>query len=186
MNMRQQQTANFYSPTFTVIRGFLGQTTEIDTLTNTAWSFAHTALWNHCIFSETEVANAKLSIKSLLVSAKNPTRCYNIFCQRVLLARQYVLASPTRFIPLPSVWLDNQNALGFAGTKAWYLNIKKQRASLPNYKIELKALGVAVLEMSEAPTVKNFQYWKNYFIEKNATGLLNLFLNTVANQQFSI
>ena len=186
MNMKQEQTANFYKPTFTVIRGFLGQATEIDKLTNIAWSFANTALWNSCIFSEKEIAAAKLNIAALLLAAKNPTRSYNIFCQRVLLARQYVLASPTRFIPLPSVWLDNQNQLGFAGTKAWYLNIKKQRASLPNYKIELKALGIAVLEMSEDPTPKNFQYWKNYFVEKNAIGLLNLFLQTVANNQYSI
>ena len=186
MNMKQEQTANFYRPTFTVIKGFLEQATEIDKLTNIAWSFAHTALWNSCIFSEKEIAVAKLNIKALLLAAKNPTRCYNIFCQRVLLARQYVLASPTRFIPLPSVWLDNQNPLGFAGTKAWYLNIKKQRASLPNYKIELKALAVAVLEMSEDPTTKNFQYWKNYFVEKNAIGLLNLFQHTVANHQYGI
>lgn len=184
--MRQAQTANFYRPTFTVIKGLLGQATEIDKLTDIAWSFAHTALWNSSIFSEKEIAAAKSNIKELLLAAKRPIRCYNIFCQRVLLARQYVLASPTRFIPLPSVWLDNQNPLGFAGTKAWYLNIKKQRASLPNYKIELKALGVAVLEMSEDPTPENYQNWKNYFVEKKAIGLLDLFQHTITNHQFDI
>ena len=122
----------------------------------------------------------------MLEASTNPTRCYNVFCQRVILARQYVLTSPVRYIPLPSVWLDKENALGFVGTKAWYLKIRDVRASLPNYKIELKAIGVALIELNENPTVRNFEYWKNYFIDKKATALLNLFLQSVANQQFSV
>jgi hypothetical protein len=39
-----------------------------------------------------------------------------------------------------------------------------------------------VLEFSQEPTVQNYQYWRTYFMDKEATGLLNLF-QVVAIQQ---
>ncbi|HEY6914609.1 MAG TPA: hypothetical protein VI413_08035, partial [Paludibacter sp.] len=89
-----------------------------------------------------------------------------------------------RFAPLPSLWFNPENEKGFAGTKQWYRKVYEARQSLPNYKIELKALAEAVLEVSTEPTQNNFHYWKNYFIERKTPGLLSLFLITVANQQF--
>lgn len=114
--------------------------------------------------------------------AKNPERAFLVFCQRVLLARQYVNKSPDRFVPLPSLWLDRNYEHGFAGTKNWYAEIKAIRDSLPSFKAELKALAEAALEFSEEPSTKNYQYWRQYFIEKQAPGLLNLF-QVIAVQQ---
>ena len=58
--------SSFYKPTFTVIRGSLGQAAGIDSLVSTAWNFAKTALWNECNFSKTEIETSKLSIKAML------------------------------------------------------------------------------------------------------------------------
>jgi hypothetical protein len=127
---------------------------------------------------------AKEMIKQMLVSSKTPVKTYKAFCQRVLLARQYVNSNPNRYIPLPTIWLDTENPTGYAGTQIWFDNIQDIRASLPNYKTELKAFAEAILEMSEEPTTENFQYWRNYFIDNKATGLLTLFLCTIANEQF--
>ena len=186
MKQHHLKVASLYKPHFRVIKGAKEQVLNVDQLTNTAWNFAHTALWNNCIFSKTEIERSKNCIKEMFIASRNPTRAYNTFCQRVLLARQYVNSQPNRYIPLPTVWLDKENPTGFAGTKLWYMNIRELRSSLPNYKIELKAFGEAILEMNEEATHENFQYWRNYFIEKQMPGLLTLFLNTVANQQFGI
>ena len=178
--------AHPYQPTLKVIKGLKEQASELTLLVDTAWNFTYTALWNNTVFSKKEIAAAKQNIKEMFTASKSITKAYKSYCQRVLLARQYVSSNPNRYIPLPTVWLDPSNATGFAGTKEWYKNILEIRSSLPNFKAELKAFAEAVLEMKEEPTKENFNYWRNYFIDNKTTGLLSLFLNTVANQQFGL
>jgi hypothetical protein len=157
---------------------------ELEQLVNTAWNFACTALWNDFAFSNKEAESAKRQIRLFFEPSGNLKKAYTVFCQRVLLAHQYLSNASNRFIPLPSVWLNPENEKGFAGTQQWYQKVYDARQSLPNYKIELKALAEAVFEVSIEPTQNNFHYWKNYFIERKTPGLLSLFLNTIANQQF--
>ncbi len=186
--MKQHQTsvANPYKPIFRIIRGLKNEEHDLDKLVNTAWNFAYTALWNTVVLSKSEISTAKAIIREYLLSSKTPLKAYKSFCQRVLLARQYVSSQPGRYIPIPSIWLDKKNETGFAGTKEWYRNILAVRRSLPNYKTELKAFSEAILEMTEDPSAQNFIYWRNYFIEKRVPGLLTLFLSTVANEQFGV
>jgi hypothetical protein len=158
----------------------------LENLIHTAWQLACTALWNNEVFSEKEKEEAKSAIKNYLLSATDAYQAYLVFCQRVLLTRQYINNSSNRYMPLPSHWLDKNNETGFAGTGKWYDKIKEVRASLPIYKIELKALAESILEMKEEPTASNFNYWRNYFIEKQAPGLLFLFLATLTNSYYGI
>jgi hypothetical protein len=159
---------------------------ELDSLVNTAWNFCATALWSNLIFSNKEIGEAKKQMRFYFSRSGNPKTAYTIFYQRVLLARQYLNNANGRFIPLPSIWLNPENDKGFAGTNQWFQKLNDARQSLPHYKIELKALAEAIWELNQEPTQSNFCYWKNYFIERRAPGLLSLFLNTVANQQFQI
>ena len=162
-------------PNLRVVKGLKETQAELAPLVNTAWNFAYSSLWNCTKFSQKEIDAAKEKITEYLRLSRDPQKAFSIFCQRVLLARYYVAKEPGRYIPLPSVWLARSNSTGFAGTKAWYAEIKSIRESLPNYKSELKAMAEAVLEFSQEPTVQNYQYWRNYFIEKNTPGLLTLF-----------
>src|SRR5687768_18531795 len=99
-------------------------------LVNTAWTFASTALWNTTVFSEAEIQRAKTLIADYLNNDATDN-AFLVFCQRVLLARHYITSQPGRYIPLPSVWLDHNNKLGFAGTGAWYDRITAIRESVP-------------------------------------------------------
>lgn len=155
---------------------------KISRLVSTAWNFAYSALWNCTRFSSKEIATAKEKITEYLSLSRNPEKAFLSFCQRVLLARQYVNKNAGRFIPLPSLWLDRNYEFGFTGTKAWYDEIKTIRESLPDYKAELRAMAEAVLEFSEEPTTQNYQYWRQYFIDKQTPGLLTLF-QVIAVQQ---
>ena len=158
----------------------------LENLIHTAWHLACTALWNNEVFSDKEKEQAQSAIKNYLHSAPDVYQAYLVFCQRVLLTRQYINNSCNRYMPLPTHWLDRNNESGFTGTAKWYDKIKEVRASLPIYKIELKALAEAILEMKEEPTVANFNYWRNYFIEKKAPGLLFLFLATLTNSYYGL
>lgn len=177
-----KRTSNI--PELTAIKGGLSQTQPIEHLVSTAWNFAYSSLWNSTQFSTKEVRAAKQNIEEYFTLAKNPRNAFLSFCQRVLLARQYLTSNKGRYMPLPSIWFDKNNEYGFAGTKTWYAEIKAVRSSLPAYKEELKALAEAVLEYSEEPTAQNFTYWRNYFIERGTPGLLNLFQVTAINHHY--
>jgi hypothetical protein len=168
--------------TMRVVKGLQETKTALAPLVKTAWNFAYSSLWNSVQFSKKEIDNAKQKIEEYLQLARNPERAFSIFCQRVLLARQYVNKGTGRYIPLPSVWLDRNNTNGFAGTKEWYSEIKSVRESVPAYKRELRDMADAVLDFSEDPTVENYHFWRKYFIDKQTPGLLNLF-QVVAIQQ---
>lgn len=157
----------------------------IQHLVDAAWVLATTALWNTALFSATETATARAMITGLFVKAADPYKAYLAFGERVLLARQYLAGSRQRYVPLPIVWLYPDNGKGYRGTEAWHRKVLEVRAALPVYKIELRALAEEVLEMTEEPTVQNFLYWKSYFIEKRAPGLLQLFLGVLANGFYS-
>ena len=154
-------------------------------LVDAAWMLATTALWNTALFSATEVSAARRMITDMFATAADPYKVYLAFGERVLLARHYLSGSRSRYVPLPTVWLHPDNEKGYRGTEAWHRKILEIRASLPVYKIELRALTEGVLEMTEEPTVQNFLYWKGYFIEKRAPGLLHLFLGVLANGFYS-
>ena len=158
--------------------------TSIEQLVDAAWNFAYSSIWNSTQFSQREVRSAKEKIEEYFTLSKSVRRAFVSFCQRVLLARQYVTSQKGRHMPLPSVWFDKNNEYGFAGTRDWYAQIKAVRTSLPAYKEEIKALAEAVLEYSEEPTQQNFNYWRSYFIDKGTPGLLNLFQIAAINQHY--
>jgi hypothetical protein len=169
-------------PSLTVVRGYLNANAEVQQLVDSAWNFAYNALWGMTIFSSRETNAAKARIHEYLTLAKSPRKAFLSFCERVLLARHYITQAKGRYIPLPSVWFDVDNQNGFIGTRSWFAEIKAIRQSLPNYKQEIKALAEAVLEFSDEPSIKNYQYWRQYFIDKETPGLLNLFQVTAIQQ----
>lgn len=157
--------------------------TQIQQLTNTAWYIAYTALWNTMDFSTKEKNTAKEFISNFLLQAANPQKAYTEFVQRVLLARQYIGTHPGTYIPLPCQWFSLQNIKGFIGTNQWFQTIQVTRESLPQFKIQLRAFAEAIQEIIATGTAKDFHYWRSYFIQHNAQGLLNLMLSTIANYQ---
>lgn len=168
-----------------VVRGTEGYKRSLSFLIDTAWNFAYSALWNTTIFSDKEILAAKVKISDLFTSSKNTDKAFIDFAQRVILARHYITSNKGRYIPLPSVWLDQENERGFAGTKQWLSEIKSIRSSMPNYKIVIKELAQATLEYSSDPSILNYNIWRTYFLNANAPGLFNLFQTFIINHQFN-
>lgn len=184
MRAQRERKINTKRTSLHAIKGFKGQEEILQTAINAAWNVARTSLWNTCIFSAKETEDAKEWIRFYFLQCKDINKAYAAFCQRVLLTRQYLGGGSNRYVSLPSVWFNPENKHGFAGTRNWYLQLKAIRESLPLYKKELKAFGEAIWELQQDPTPANFHHWRSYFIDAKANSLLNLFLSTVANQQF--
>lgn len=159
---------------------------EIKRLSVVAWQIAYTALWNTLEFSQQEKEVAINFITGFLQQGDSHKKACAQFVQRVLLARQYINTHPGTYIPVPSHWFNIENKKGFAGTKQWFDTVQNTRASLPQYKIPLKAFAEAVLETVETGKAADFHYWRSYFIQHNCQGLLNLFLSTIANYRNSL
>jgi hypothetical protein len=157
---------------------------NMNLMVHASWNFVYTALWGHCLFSSLEKDKARSAIRQYLLQSADPEQAYYSFCQRVLLAREYVSQGSHRFIPLPSQWLDINNPNGFAGTEAWLDQMLDKRSSLPLYRREWKALAEAVLEMAADDSEKTFWYWKIYFLERGEGKLWELFLGAVVNMQY--
>jgi hypothetical protein len=157
----------------------------LDKLASTAWIFLQAALWNCTKFSTKEQTLTQEKIRDFLRRDKEPRQAFVAFCERALLAKLSLVKS-SGGPSLPSAWLNGDNTRGFAGTSSAYKQVKTLRESLPHYKYEWKALTEAVLEFSEEPTASNYRYWTDYFIEKQAAGLLQLFQVFAANYQFII
>lgn len=103
-------------------------------LTNATWDFAHRILWNNYPFSEAENELSKLYIMQYYESipaeefTATAHKQFTAFCERILLAKEYVSRFTHRYIPHPCIWLNKMNPKGFAGTKAWYLkNLERQK-----------------------------------------------------------
>lgn len=182
MRQNTMKAASLSAPLLTVVKGSRNAQAEISALVNAAWNFAYTALWNTTLFSNKEINAAKERIHEYLTLSKYPRKAFVSFCQRVLLARYVVNSAKGRSLPLPSLWFDKEYALGFVETRKWFYEIRRVRESLPNYKKDIKALAEAVLEFSEEPTVQNYNFWREYFIERATPGLLNLFQVTAIHQ----
>ena len=146
-----------------------------------AFHIAYTALWNTTDFSTTEIEQAKKLINQILEQDQNPTKAFNNFVQRVLLARQHINTHPGTYAPIPTTWLCPNNKNGFAGTQKWLDAVENLRSSIPSYKQSLKAFAEAVHETANSKSPADFHYWRSYFVQQNAQGLLNLFLSTIAN-----
>jgi hypothetical protein len=158
--------------------------TQAVSLAAIAWIFARCLLWNDLEFSALEEQRAQEQILTLLNRCADARRGFKSFCQRVMLAQQYLSRSEDRYLPLPTQWLDPGNEQGFAGTRNWLRRIEAARASLPCHRQELKAMAEAVLEMHEEPTPANYQYWRSYFIQAAEKRLLELFQQYLAALQW--
>ncbi len=178
-NMKNQTVS---VPHLSIVMDNIDSHMQTAQLVDAAWNFAYTSLWNTTLFSTKEADAAKEKIFEYFSLAKDTRKAFVSFCQRVLLARYYVNGVKGRYMPLPSVWFDKDNEYGFVSTRKCFYEIRRVREALPSYKQEIKALAEAVLEFAEEPTVKNYQYWRGYFIEHKTPGLLSLFQMTAIQQ----
>ena len=155
----------------------------LDLYIKAAWNLSYSAFWDQLDFSITEIETAKKSLVCLFQLVKILIAITWFFVKGCLWLIAILIK---KYIPLPSTWFKQANEKGFIGTVKWMDSLKLKRKSIPLYRIELKALAEAVLEMTEDPTVANFRYWKSYLLERKQ-GILyySLFVSVIMNGMLS-
>lgn len=112
---------------------------SIELLTDATWQFAHNILWNGFPFGKGETEISKIFIREYYESIpaekfqKTAAIHFSGFCERILMAKEYVSRSPHRYIPHPCIWLNRLNPKGFAGTKKWYIQLVEKRKRQQQY-----------------------------------------------------
>jgi hypothetical protein len=119
--------------------------------TEPAWNIAHTLLWPEQPFSEDETEHAKRYIQSYFDQSANRQLAFSAFCERIILTQKYLSASPSRFVPNPSVWFNPLYQYGFAGTKSWYLSVQKKRDEIPGYLQQYQHHGQLLSQIQHEP-----------------------------------
>jgi hypothetical protein len=167
-----------------LIKGGLFPPTKLENLIEDFWLFCHAALWNTETFSDEETEEFKKLIAEYFKYCKNPEQKFKELVERVCLVKRYVSRRNTRYISKPIDWLNIHYKNGLAGTKSWYLNVEKQRATVPHYNEGIALLAKAVLKYSEDRNILDMLYFRRELIALKQHDLLQIYMNAVMHIQY--
>ncbi|MCC7303481.1 MAG: hypothetical protein IT233_12650 [Bacteroidia bacterium] len=104
-------------------------------LTEASWEFTKMQLYGGHAFSKHEIELAKQHIAQYYedilpeLFMRYAGKYFSYFCERVLMAKRYVMRDSSRYIPNPSLWFNPDNEKGFVGTRKWLEeNLRKQQS----------------------------------------------------------
>jgi hypothetical protein len=153
-------------------------------LLDAAWKFASVVLWNRQQFTETEIAQVKMKLVLISLTAEKPENILPEFCQRILLAKKMLLAASGAALPLPSVWFDKTNRNGFEATGELMKQLNRHRQSVPAAMPEINALAMAVTAFGKEPTADKFRFWKEQLQLMKAYEMATYFQLFAASWQY--
>src|SRR5688500_7545698 len=136
---------------------------NIDGMQHALWLLARTILWPSATFSMMEVDNTNKALRSVLLNSTDPFKKYLEVCQQVILYNEYIEAYNIEVLTTPTHWLQSRN--GYCLSELLFASLLKVRTCLPIYRLEIKALGEAVLELIEEPHIGTFRFWTQWFRE---------------------
>ncbi len=157
---------------------------ETDLLIDAAWHFAYSALWHHEIISPKEITNCKEFIRHFFQLQVNSKKALIIFCERVLLAKEYFVRYPGQLSP-PSIWLHHQNDEGFTTTLTWYQQMLVRRQQVPDFRNDLQIVTHYYLQYAVKPSAKWVKDCRNQLMRLKANDLLQIFYNSIIHIQYS-
>jgi hypothetical protein len=155
-------------------------------LVNGAWVFAQTLLWPNDNFNEAETELAKVEIEKIILHPSNLVSRDNFiqFCERVLLAYQYLQRKPARYVPHPLKWLSPFYEHGYAGTNDWYLDMMHERQYIVIHRFDIKIIAESFYKYLSAPSKTTFQIGKEAIAKFAETTMLSIFNNLVINYSY--
>ncbi|MBS1773415.1 MAG: hypothetical protein JST82_11205 [Bacteroidetes bacterium] len=157
---------------------------ELQTYINAAWSFAYALLWHEQAFNKDEINRAKQHINCYFEFATDKKTAFIAFCERVVLANRFIQAEQSRYVPLPSIWLNRHYEHGFAGTKSWLQRIQIKRQEIPNYLQHISVVAEQYRQYVLNSSVKSFTACRKKLTELKAYGLLQYFYNAIIHLHY--
>ena len=158
--------------------------TELAKYIQAAWSFAYCILWQEQQFPKGETERAKQHIQHYFECAADKKTAFKAFCERIVLTNRFLSAEKSRFVPLPSIWLNRNYEHGFAGTKSWFQNIQVKRQEVPGYLQHISVIADQYLQYTLRPSAKVFNTCRRKLLELKACGLLQHFYNSIIHLNY--
>lgn len=154
---------------------------QLQKVITAAWSFATASLWNKQQFSEAETVAAKIKIGSYFLNEPDKDAALNEFCQRILLAKDFLNPVIGGTLPQPSAWFDENNPTGYAATIELYRAVVRQRDAEPAAMTDLKVIADAVTGFYKNPVSQTYRLFKQDLLLIKAPDMALLFQVFAAN-----
>jgi hypothetical protein len=128
------------------------QPLKIESYIVAAWQFALLALWPFEEINNNKVKRCQSYIKSYLQSIPETQASFITFCERILLIKRTLSASPPNIIDPPALWLNPDFTSGYAATDELHRLIKKNRVKPPHYIEGITVLAKGYWDFINQPT----------------------------------
>lgn len=125
----------------------------LNTFVDLFWFTAKNLLYKYTSITTRQEQTARHLIENLYrqKSDRDLHAVHDMFIQRIQLAAEYVQKDPVnRFIPLPYIYFNPDNAKGFLGTEEWYWEGRKRKADV-NKELLLERLIKRYLNNDHVP-----------------------------------
>ncbi len=144
-----------------------------------AWHLAYASLWTEQVFNKDEIDRAVVFIRGHL----EDTSFVN-FCERILIARSQSLIEPSCYLPQPSIWLHPGYAEGYASTQSAHCRMQEKQLQIPGYHQEISAFAKFYYQYQRQPNKACFYSCRKKLLGLKAYGLLQLFYQVIAYNQY--
>jgi DNA-binding Lrp family transcriptional regulator len=161
-------------------------------LVENLWIFCFSLLYSKLKFmTASEVYSAKEYFFNTLKQTKPESRetKFKELIQRIRIVQRWKDKDPDRYIPIPSVYFNDQNEKGFKRTELWYhqhkINIKQMAETMDLYKEEIRLqqhFSKAVREYQKNPGLTSFMQTSTK-LGKISPHLQNEFYSIIVNQE---
>ncbi len=149
---------------------------NIARMADTALLVLTTGLFPKTLLNQYKAREAKACIRAFITHGGAYYKNFAAFCQRILMVRYFMSRNPwfeIRFDIL--TWLKPEVKRGFVKTANAFEEMQGIRKLDPLFRLELKAFPEAVLELAEEGTPEIFDYWNDWFAERKAWGVREMF-----------
>ena len=149
-----------------------------------AWKFAYSTLWYEQTFTAAPIKSAKEHLATYFSLHNDTGTALTVFCERVLLASLHLNGEPSRYVPLPSIWLNPSYPFGFAGTVPQHERFCERRNSIAGYGEGITVLALAYQQYDRKPERRTVTACRKKLLQLREYTLLQLFYNAIIYQQF--
>ena len=179
MNTKQKTKAQAESEVIPVEK-------SIGTLTDVAWAITISCIWPYRVFPLNEYFVCRKYISRYFNNEADPFKKFQEFCFAVFLARERFMLNPSEGVTdLPRIWLNQQNKHGLKKWVLYFRSLDEGQQKRGVFHPALKAIPGAMLELMVDGRRSTFQYWRKWFIKKDAFEEYQLFYSCFVAEMYT-
>lgn len=150
------------------------------------WQFARAVLWAEQPLGNAEQQRALALVKEHLLYPAITEAAFNVFCERILLAREAQLTGQSGYLPQPSVWLHPGYGEGYSATQGQYECLQQTRRDVPGYREAYAVLAMGYYKYHCRMRRSTFNRCRRKLLQHKAYGLLSLLYRATIYAKFSL